>query len=54
MDYETALGLTNNNPELAIKLMEATASQIKANALDSIAKSLKRITSFDELRIDMR
>lgn len=54
MDYKTALNLTNNNPELAIKLMEATASQTKANALESIANTLKRITALDKLRIDMR
>lgn len=50
MTFGDAYFLTNDK-ELAIKLMEADASQRKSEALASIAKSLDRCVGIHGLRI---
>ncbi|MBU8847253.1 hypothetical protein G7Z57_07185 [Streptococcus agalactiae] len=52
MDFSTALELTNDT-ELAIKLMEADASQRKSEALASIAKTFNYITNSYGLGINI-
>lgn len=52
MDFSTALELTNDI-ELAIKLMEADASQRKSKALDSIAKTFNYISNSYGLQINI-
>lgn len=51
MTFDDAYFLTNDK-ELAIKLMEADASQRKSEALASIAKSLNRCVGINGLRIE--
>lgn len=52
MTFKEAYFLTYDK-ELAIKLMEADASQRKSEALESIAKSLNRVGAYG-LRIKKR
>ncbi|MFS5675857.1 hypothetical protein V2V74_05545 [Streptococcus agalactiae] len=52
MDFETALKLVDDK-EIAIKLMEADASQRKSKALDSIAKTFNYITNSYGLEINI-
>lgn len=51
MTFDDAYFLTNDK-ELAIKLMEADASQRKSEALASIAKSIKQCVGSYGLRIE--
>lgn len=50
MNFTQALQQTNN-PELAIKLMEADAAQRKADALKSISNSLAQCVSYSGFRV---
>ncbi|MCC9885542.1 hypothetical protein HK151_12605, partial [Streptococcus agalactiae] len=52
MDFETALKLTKDT-KLAIKLMEADAAQRKSEALASIAKTFKHISTSYGLQINI-
>lgn len=53
MKFDDAYFRTNDK-ELAIKLMEADASQRKSEALESIAKSLNQCVGVYGLRIEKR
>lgn len=53
MTFKEAYSLTYDN-ELAIKLMEADASQRKSEALESIAKSLNQCVGVYGLCIEKR
>ena len=53
MKFSKAYSLTYDH-ELAIKLMEADASQRKSEALESIAKSIKQCVGVYGLRIEKR
>ena len=53
MKFSKAYSLTYDH-ELAIKLMEADASQRKSEALESIAKSLNQCVGAYGLRIEKR
>ena len=53
MTFSEAYSLTYDT-ELAIKLMEADASQRKSEALKSIAKSLNQCVGVYGLRIEKR
>ena len=53
MKFSEAYSLTYGH-ELAIKLMEADASQRNSEALESIAKSIKQCVGVYGLRIEKR
>ena len=53
MKFSEAYSLTYDH-ELAIKLMEADASQRKSKALESIAISLNQCVGVYDLRIEKR